>query len=112
MHALNAEQFLLRRYAAISERNSTKLVETSVYFGILSGVGFVGIYLITGLVLYIAVILIVEKVSQVEELITTFGIFYFTGKYLANIMLYMPDAAVAKVAAASLFKILDAEDEQ
>jgi hypothetical protein len=86
-------------------------MKMGVFSGFMSGLGKAGINITCGILLYIAVILVVNAGAKVEEILTTFFTYFYTGVTVASNLIYMPDLPSAKIAAINIFSIIDAEDE-
>jgi ABC-type multidrug transport system fused ATPase/permease subunit len=77
----------------------------------MSGLGSVGVNIISGLLLYIAIIIFIDTGANLQNMVTSFFVYFFTGVIVANNLIFLPDIASAKIAAINLFEIIDSEDE-
>jgi hypothetical protein len=97
----------MKKYTDSLKEPHKQLVKVGVFSGFMSGLGSVGVSIISGVLLYIAIIIFIEANAHLQDLVTSFFVYFFTGVTVANNLIFLPDIAAAKIAAINLFEIID-----
>ena len=97
----------MQKYNDSLEGPHKELVKVGIFSGFMSGLGSVGVTTISGVLLYIAIFILIETNANLQDLVTSFFVYFFTGITVANNLIFLPDTTTAKIAAVNLFKIID-----
>jgi len=79
--------------------------------GLLSGFSQIIMFLVFGLIFYLGIIFMNRNNLQMADVFTAIYAIVFSGMTAGNNVHFMPDMAAGKKAAASIFEIQDAKDE-
>ena len=105
------ENMALKRYEQKLELPLALALRKGHISGLLYGVSQFLMYIVIALIFYLGTIFIRDNNLSIADVFTAIYAIMFAGMTAGNNAHFMPDVATAKKAAANLFEILDAEDE-